>query len=77
MLEAGCVPGRVHFPVGLFIQKMVSRREHISPDELAAFDLTDPLLTVRISNQRRAWFEGPWRLGNGPGQRGFGFMRLG
>jgi hypothetical protein len=27
---------------------------------------------VRISSQTRAWFDGPWRLGNGPGQRGFG-----
>jgi hypothetical protein len=69
------VPGQSSFPVSLFIQKMVSRREHISPDELAAFDLTDPLLTVRISNQTRTWFNGPWRLGNGPDQRGFGFRR--
>jgi len=31
----------------------------------------DPLLTVRISSQTRAWFIGPQRLGNGPGQRGW------
>ena len=32
----------------------------------------DQLLTVRISNQMRAWFNGPRRMGNGPGQRGLG-----
>jgi hypothetical protein len=33
-------------------------------------------VTVRISHQTRAWFNGPWRLGNGPGRGGFGFKRL-
>src|SRR5580704_6050741 len=29
-------------------------------------------LTVRINSRTRAWFSGPWRLGNGPGRRDSG-----
>ena len=35
----------------------------------------NPLLTVRISNQLRAWFNGPWRCGGRAWSAGFGVKR--
>src|ERR1700676_1971580 len=41
--DNGIKPGQLIFPVRLFTEKMVSRRERKSPQEMAALGLTDPL----------------------------------
>jgi integrase len=41
--ENGIGPGQLIFPVRLFTRRDVSRRQRMSPDELAALGLTDPL----------------------------------
>ena len=38
---------------------------------------SDRLLTVRINSQTRAWFSGPWRLGERAWSAGFGVRRRG